>query len=347
MVVTMHGPRDPVNVVSTAAGISRGVALVVLGGAGLAAATGRGSGSVLFTLVLVGLVAGIPHGAADHFLLARGSGKPLIMVTGSYALGAAAAWAALNWGGATVLMLVVGLSLLHFALGEIEVNRVTTGWQPGRAVTLAVGVASTGALLLPLARSGTAVQAVASSLAPGFAAALGAGSLRVGLAVLWSGAAVIAVVAALRAGHRMVALDLALMGALGALLPPLAAFAVWFGGWHAVRHTARVLTVEPRCRVLVTDGDTAGAIRHFVRLAALPTSAALAVLMALGAVTISASDPARSIADALRILLALTVPHMLVVLWLDRHTMPRRANPTGLPDRLWATARSDPDLPAR
>ena len=58
----------------------------------------------------------------------------------------------------------------------------------------------------------------------------------------WVPLAAVAVSAALLAGRRGSALDVILIGALGLLTPPLAAFAVWFGGWHSLRHSARMLT---------------------------------------------------------------------------------------------------------
>jgi len=115
----------------------------------------------------------------------------------------------------------------------------------------------------------------------------------------------------------VVLLDLVLVGALGALLPPLVAFAVWFGGWHALRHAGRLLVAEPGCATLVDAGRTRDAVLRLARMAALPTVAALATLVVIATLTVTATDGAGSVAEALRVLLALTVPHMLVVLWID------------------------------
>ena len=48
------------------------------------------------------------------------------------------------------------------------------------------------------------------------------------------------------------------------------------------------------------------------------TAAALTVVAALAWFTVVAPDPTTVVAEVLRALLALTVPHMVVVLWLDR-----------------------------
>ncbi len=78
---------------------------------------------------------------------------------------------------------------------------------------------------------------------------------------------------------------------------------MWFAGWHAVRHTARLLQLDPRS----AGEDSAGpALRRFVRAAALPSAAALAGVTALALVT--------GVTGALLVaLLALTVPHTAVV----------------------------------
>jgi hypothetical protein len=65
-------------------------------------------------------------------------------------------------------------------------------------------------------------------------------------------------------------------------------------------------------------------VRRFIRLAAWPSVAALAAGAALGWTTVVAPDPAALMAEALRVLLALTVPHMVVVLWLDRSPLTGR-----------------------
>jgi hypothetical protein len=57
-----------------------------------------------------------------------------------------------------------------------------------------------------------------------------------------------------------------------------------------------------------------------IRLAAVPSVAALITVLALGWITVTASDPTAVVAEILRLLLALTVPHMVVVWWLDRAT---------------------------
>jgi Brp/Blh family beta-carotene 15,15'-monooxygenase len=277
------------------------------------------TGPVALVVAGFGFLAGVPHGAADQAMAARLSGRRSTMVIGAvYAGMAAVAWALLEWGGLVPLLVIVALSVVHFGLGEIEVWRQLTGWRPPRLMSIMIAVAGCGALLLPLARSGAQLAGVATVISPGLAPLIAGRPLAIALAGIWLTAAVVAVVASLRSGHPGVALDIVLVGALGLFAPPLVAFAVWFGGWHAIRHCARMLTVEPDCVALVSSGQSRAAVLRLIRLAAWPSIAALATVLALGWVTVTASDPAVIVAEILQLLLALTVPHMVVVWWLDR-----------------------------
>lgn len=127
-----------------------------------------------------------------------------------------------------------------------------------------------------------------------------------------------AAVLALRAGRPGIAAEVLLVAAVLAVAPPAAAFGAYFGGWHAVRHTARLLALTP-----AGPGRDAPAqvLARFARAAALPSAAALAVLALLWSRR-QVADPAAAVA----VLLALTFPHAAVVGWLDRRH-PARPGP--------------------
>lgn len=287
------------------------------------------AGPITFALAGAGLVAGVPHGAIDHLMATRlAHRRQVVLVTLAYAAMAVAAWLVMTGVGAPALTAVIVVSALHFGLGELEVWRQLTGWRPARIPAVAAVIAGCGALLVPLARSGDQLTAVASAVSPDIAAILGSSSVRASLVAVWLVSALIVVTDAVRWGHRAIALDVLIVAMIAIVAPPLVAFAVWFGGWHAVRHCARMLTVEPGCARLVASGRTADAVRRFAKLAALPSIAALTVLAGLGWFTASAADPNAVLAESLRLLLALTVPHMVVVLWLDRQSRPLPVLPT-------------------
>ncbi len=278
----------------------------------------------------LGLVAGIPHGAVDHIMATRlVGGRPVVLVAAAYSGVAFAAWVLLEWGGPVALSLIVALSALHFGLGELEVAHQLTGWRPRRVVALAILIAGSGALVLPLARSGDQLRGVAMAVSPSLGRLIGEVPVQIGLAVMWLVAALVAVTASLWSGHPAVAFDIALIGALGMVAPPLVAFAVWFGGWHALRHCARILTIEPGCAALVSAGRRRASVLRLIRLAAVPSTAALTTVAALGWFTVAAPDPAVVVAEVLRLLLALIVPHMVVVLWIDQTTERKDETPSG------------------
>lgn len=273
----------------------------------------------VLVLVLAGLLAGLPHGSVDHRLAAGLTGRPTILVASGYALVAALTWLLLATVGLPALVPVLVLSLVHFALGELELVRATTGWRPSRGAAWAAAVAGTGALLLPLARSDAQMIGVAASISPHLGALLSAWPSRIGLVAVWVLAAVGAAVPALRARRPTVVVDIVLIGALGAVAPPLVAFAVWFGGWHALRHCARLLIVDAPSATLIAGGQTRRAVTALARAAAWPTLAAVVVLAGLVLTTATSADPVATVGTTLLVLLALTVPHMLVVMALDRH----------------------------
>lgn len=319
--VALRGPavaafRGPL--AAAAAGSRLLIAVTALVAAGHLIGLPALSGAAVLILAGAGLLAGLPHGGVDHLMAMRLAGRTLTPVVVVYVGLAAAAWAALRWGGPIALVAVIALSALHFGLGELEFTAELTGWRPSLLPAAALVVAGSGAVLLPLARSGEQFNRVATAVSPGLARLIGADQVRTGTLLVWLSAAVIAVIAALAAGHASAAVDVVLIGMLGLLAPPLVAFAVWFGGWHAVRHCARMLTREPACAALLEQGRTRAAWLRLARLAAPMSAAALVMMLALAVYTAVAPDPAVILAEVLRLLLALTVPHMAIVWWLDR-----------------------------
>lgn len=287
------------------------------------------SPTVVLVLAGLGLLAGLPHGSLDHLVAATLTGRSILVVTTVYAGGAVLTWLLLSLVGPVAIVAVLLLSAAHFGLGELELVRETTDWYLSRPVAVALAVSSTGALLLPLARAGDPLSGVATSISPGLGELIGAGPVRVSLAAVWAVGAVVTVIAALRARRYAAVLDVVLVGSLGALAPPLLAFAVWFGGWHGLRHCARLLTVDDRCAELIERGHPRQAVATLVRLAAWPTAAAALTLAGLLVFTATAADPTAALGRTLVVLLALTVPHMLVVWWLDTTAVTGRRSTSG------------------
>lgn len=299
------------------------LAVALLVGAATGTAPWSASGPLVLALAAAGLVLGLPHGALDHVLATRLTGWSMPLVLTAYVVSAALAWVALVLLGLPALLAVLALSLAHFVAGEVEVARATWAWPADRITALAVGLAGTGALLLPLARADRTLLDVASALSPGLGELLAHPATRTGLVASWLLAALLTVRATRRQGVHGPVRDLGVLAALALLLPPLVAFGLWFGLWHGARHVARLLEEEPRAAALLATGRPRAAVAHLARLAAWPSLAALAALVAIVLVTTSSGRGDAALAQAVQVLLALTVPHMLVVAVLDRRSRAR------------------------
>lgn len=115
------------------------------------------------------------------------------------------------------------------------------------------------------------------------------------------------------------AAEVALLAGVGLTVPPLVAFGAYFGGWHAVRHVARLITADPANDLDLDSGRLLRPVGRFAVSAAAPTAVSLAALAALWAV----ADGWRGFVTAnLALLAGLTVLHALVVAWWDRHPRP-------------------------
>jgi len=243
-------------------------------------------------LLLLAGVIGLPHGAIDHLAWgwAAGEVRPRPRVVGLYAAAAVGAVTVALLAPLPALLVLLALSTAHFAEGEAAWARLAgrpARWPAAAAAGLAV-------VVLPLALRPAEVRPLLATLDPRLPEVVL--SARAPLLAL----TVLAVVAGLLSARRdpVRLLELALVVAVAAVLAPLAAFAAWFAGWHAVRHTARLVVLDPR--------GADGGLRRFARSAALPSAFALAGTVALGLVM--------GLTGGLLVaLLALTVPHTAVV----------------------------------
>jgi len=111
------------------------------------------------------------------------------------------------------------------------------------------------------------------------------------------------------------AMDLALLAALSMLTPPLVAFAIYFGLWHALRHTARLTLNLSKSEIAYQNDEPK---RAFIN-AVLPGTPALIGTFIVAAVLAAANpDNSRLLWSILVVIWALTVPHMMVTAKLDK-----------------------------
>jgi Brp/Blh family beta-carotene 15,15'-monooxygenase len=102
------------------------------------------------------------------------------------------------------------------------------------------------------------------------------------------------------------------------VVPPVLAVGVYFCLWHAVRHIARAIGVDERASTGLRAGRLWPSLVRFAR-EALPLTAV--ALLLLGVLWLAVPGPVASLSAATGLYLAfiavLTLPHVVVVLWMD------------------------------
>ncbi len=267
--------------------------------------------SISPAVAAVGIVIGIPHGAMDHLVPGLASRRWLTpahraLVIGVYVVVAAVAALALLRIPDLSFAIFLLVSALHFGWAETTyaaerrgdtVPRLRDGWWEAVAHGSIV-------VVLPLwsAEGQTAMRPLVPSLVDWVGA--------VPTAWATSGVVVVCGLAVLRlAAQRRVlaAVELIAVLTLFMVVPVFAAFGVYFGLWHAVRHTTRLMDV------LAPGESMHMQLKAFARAAALQTAAALIVL----AILFASRSNVGVVMTGVSVLLALTFPHVLVVALLD------------------------------
>lgn len=275
-------------------------------------------------IAVVGTLLGIPHGAADHVVSrwigprqrgtrsARADAVKRASFVAAYAAIAGVALISLIVAPTPTLVAFLVLSAAHFGRGELVTSaqragrgmtRATTDWP----VSLAYGLVVVGLLLW--ARP-SETNPLLGPLSPWLADAAARSRLAgLGAVAIMVAAAVVILV---RGRRHIEAAELTLLAATFAIAPPLAAFGVYFGAWHALRHTGRLLDLA-KGRQQDAGGTWRSAGILLARTTWLPSAVAVTVI----AVLWLARDLA-SLQAEVSVLLAVTFPHAAVVWALDR-----------------------------
>ena len=279
-----------------------------------------GSDSLNWQIVMaaLALAVGIPHGALDHLVTLKNS-APLrmaffILLYVSAAL--VAIWAILQWNVLGFIAVVL-MSSLHFGVGDSAFIAELDRLEERQGATIPVwAYASAGGLLpviIPLvnSRSSDALQKINSNLINwdyGYTV-----QIQIVVAAI---TALSTVTLILRKRFRDV-IDIALLAALAIFAPPLVAFSVYFGCWHAMRHTARLTSLLPGS---LKAYEQRSALRAF-KAAVIPGLPAL--LGTIIFVALLAGFTHQELSNSFLWLTlvsvwALTIPHMIVTAKLDR-----------------------------
>jgi Brp/Blh family beta-carotene 15,15'-monooxygenase len=115
-------------------------------------------------------------------------------------------------------------------------------------------------------------------------------------------------------------IDLIVLAALALIAPPLVAFAVYFGCWHAMRHTARLTLILPKAKSAAERNNPASSFMSAVKPGLPALFGTVAVALAIAIIDTSNID-ASYLWYLLVVVWALTVPHMLVTLKIDQSAL--------------------------
>ena len=270
-------------------------------------------------LAIIALALGIPHGAIDHLIsLPTHSWKRLLLfISGYVALAVASGFVIFQWN-VFGFQLVVLMSFLHFGFGdasflaELRQNLGKKARSPSHHFLYAL---TSGAVpvLLPLTseQTSTALKEIQPEII-NWAGSSGT-TIRNLLLILVG----LALIYLTLARQWRDALDLASLLLLALIAPPLVAFAVYFGCWHAARHTARLTSLLPTSNNWAQSGKS---LRAYVAaiipgIPALIGACALALVFALK----WNQDLSKTYLWILLVIVwALTVPHMLATARFDR-----------------------------
>ena len=269
-------------------------------------------------MAVTALAIGIPHGALDH-LVTLPKAQPFkmaVFVTIYVAIALAAIWAILQWN-VWGFIAVVLMSATHFGIGDSafisELNHLKGNTSTKFPVWAYAPAAGLLPVVIPLVnnRSTEALTKVNDSLINwhyGYTS-----EIQIAVAAI----ATLSAMALISRKRYRDLLDLTLLAALASVAPPLVAFAVYFGCWHAMRHTARLTSLLPRC----LDAYERNNSRRAFALAVIPGLPALAGTLIF--VALLAGFSQNNVSDTflwltLVTIWALTVPHMIVTAKLDR-----------------------------
>jgi Brp/Blh family beta-carotene 15,15'-monooxygenase len=269
-------------------------------------------------MAVAALAIGIPHGALDH-LVTLPRHKPALMAIflALYVAIALASIAAILKWNLWGFIAVIAMSATHFGIGDSAFISELDRLQAKSGARLPIWAYASAAGLLPVviplvsSQSSDALAKVNPALVD-WSHGLSA-HIQIGVAAI---AALSAITLLMRRRFRDL-LDIALLAGLASFAPPLVAFAVYFGCWHAMRHTARLTSLLPASIAAYEKSDGGGAFMKAI-LPGLPALLGTFIFVAFLAGFARTNVDDDFLWLTLVTVWALTVPHMLVTAKLDR-----------------------------
>ncbi len=267
-------------------------------------------------IAVIALAIGIPHGALDHLVtLPKSQPKKMALFIVVYVAVAIAAVVAILRFNTVGFIFVLFMSAVHFGIGDAAfISEIDKRTQTERKLNRWFYIPAAGftPVFIPLVNSAS-TDALASVNPALIDWHQGIDSQ---ILVAVTAFTVLAICVMFVGKRNREGIDLTLLLLLAHLAPPLIAFAVYFGCWHAMRHTARLTLSLPRCIESLDQGLNRKAFAQAV-IPGLPALVGTFVVAAILAIS------GQSFSDdffwmALVVVWALTVPHMAVTAKLDR-----------------------------
>lgn len=277
---------------------------------------GEGSMGWQVIIAVIALAIGIPHGALDHLVtLPKAQPKKMALFIAVYVAIAIVAVIGILTFNTVGFIVVLFMSAIHFGIGDAAfINEIDKRSAAPKKLNRWFYIPAAGftPVFIPLVNSAS-TEALASvnpaliNWHQGFDA-----QILTTITVF----AILAIGVMVFDKRYREALDLTVLLLLALLAPPLIAFAVYFGCWHAMRHTARLTLSLPRS----VENITQGMLRKAFSNAVIPGLPALVgTFVVAGILALSGRDFTDEFFwMALVVVWALTVPHMAVTAKLDR-----------------------------
>jgi len=267
--------------------------------------------STQLVLALVALIVGIPHGAIDHLIAipAKPRRRFIAYIAGYVAIAVLAGWAIATWN-LIGFQVVILMSALHFGFGDasfINEDRSAQEKEKNSLPTEVLYALPAGFLPVILPLTDTRTLDALERIHPNLESWAGNQVALFRNLTLLVG--VFSLIYFLLTRRFSMAIDISILAVLALIAPPLIAFAVYFGFWHALRHTARLVPKLPKAQQHILSGDWHKAIWSVV----FPGLYAIAgtLIIAIGLMIASPDNFSSSLLwSTLVIIWALTVPHM-------------------------------------
>jgi len=267
-------------------------------------------------IAVTALAIGIPHGALDHLVtLPKAQPKKMAFFIVVYIAVAVVAVIGILQFNTIGFIIVLFMSAIHFGIGDSAfINEIDKRSDAERKLNRWFYIPAAGFTPVFISLVNSASTEALASVNPALINWHQGFDSQILFAV--TAFAVLAILVMIIGKRNKEALDLTLLLLLAHLAPPLIAFAVYFGCWHAMRHTARLTLSLPRSLENLNQGNLRNAFSQAV-IPGLP--ALIGTFVVAGAMALSGRDFSDEFFwMALVVVWALTVPHMVVTAKLDR-----------------------------